>query len=65
MILRGRRRGTLGGRERDALGADTNCVEEIRVLSATAYQQLPAAAIGRPGAKPEQKNLLVRPSPSI
>jgi phenylalanyl-tRNA synthetase alpha chain len=51
---------TLGDRVRDALGADTSCVEEIRVLSATAYQQLPASAIGRLGAKPGQKNLLVR-----
>ena len=51
---------TLGDRVRDALGADTSCVEEIRVLSATAYPQLPAPAIGRLGARPGQKNLLVR-----
>ena len=51
---------TLGDRVRDTLGADTSCVEEIRVLSATAYPQLPAPAIGRLGAKPGQKNLLVR-----
>jgi phenylalanyl-tRNA synthetase alpha chain len=51
---------TLGDRVRDALGADTSRVEEVRVLSATAYQQLPASAIGRLGAKPGQKNLLVR-----
>jgi hypothetical protein len=51
---------TLGDRVRDALGADTGCVEEVKVLSATAYQQLPASAIGRLGAKPGQKNLLVR-----
>ena len=51
---------TLGDRVRDALGADTSCVEEVRVLSATAYQQLPASAIGRLGATPGQKNLLVR-----
>ena len=30
------------------------------MLSATAYEQLPASAIGRLGAKPGQKNLLVR-----
>jgi phenylalanyl-tRNA synthetase alpha chain len=30
------------------------------VLSTTAYQHLPASAIGRLGAKPGQKNLLVR-----
>ena len=51
---------TLGDRVRDALGADTSCVEEVQVLSATAYPQLPAPAIGRLGAKPGQKNLLVR-----
>jgi phenylalanyl-tRNA synthetase alpha chain len=51
---------TLGDRVRDTLGADTSCVEEIRVLSATAYPQLPAPAIGRLGARPGQKNLLVR-----
>ena len=51
---------TLGGRVRDALGADASCVEEVRVLSATACRQLPASAISRLGAKPGQKNLLVR-----
>jgi len=51
---------TLGGRVRDALGTDTACVEEVRVLSATAYQDLPASAIGRLGARPGQQNLLVR-----
>jgi phenylalanyl-tRNA synthetase alpha chain len=51
---------TPSDRVRDALGADTSCVEEVRVLSATAYRQLPASAIGRLGAQPGQKNLLVR-----
>jgi phenylalanyl-tRNA synthetase alpha chain len=51
---------TLGDRVRDALGADASRVEEVRVLSAAAYPQLPASAIGRLGAKPGQKNLLVR-----
>jgi phenylalanyl-tRNA synthetase alpha chain len=51
---------TLGDRVRVALGTDASCVEEIRVLSATGYQQLPTSAISRLGAKPEQKNLLVR-----
>jgi phenylalanyl-tRNA synthetase alpha chain len=51
---------TLGDRVRNALGASAGCVEEVRVLSATAYQQLPPSAIGRLGAKPGQKNLLVR-----
>ena len=51
---------TTGDRVRDALGADAGRVEEVRVLSATAYQQLPASAISRLGARPGQKNLLVR-----
>jgi phenylalanyl-tRNA synthetase alpha chain len=51
---------TLGDRIRDALGADAHRVEEARVLSATAYEQLPASAIARLGARPGQRNLLVR-----
>lgn len=51
---------TLGDRVRDALGADASCVEEVRVLTATAYEQLPPAAIGRLGAMPGQRNLLLR-----
>jgi len=51
---------TLGDRVRDALGADASCVEEVRVLSATACRHLPTSAIGRLGARPGQKNLLVR-----
>ncbi len=51
---------TLGDRVRDALGADASVVEEVRVLSATAYPQLPASAIERLGARPGQMNLLVR-----
>jgi phenylalanyl-tRNA synthetase alpha chain len=51
---------TLGDRVRDALGADANRVEEVSVLSATAYEKLPASAIARLGASPGQQNLLVR-----
>ena len=51
---------TLGDRVRDALAGDEPCVEEVRVLSATACDQLPAAAARRLGARPGQKNLLVR-----
>ena len=51
---------TLGDRIRDALGDDEPCVEEVRVLSATAYERLPASAACRLGARPGQKNLLVR-----
>jgi phenylalanyl-tRNA synthetase alpha chain len=51
---------TLGDRVRDALGADANRVEQVRVLSATGYEQLPSASADRLGATPGQKNLLVR-----
>jgi phenylalanyl-tRNA synthetase alpha chain len=51
---------TLGDRVRDALGADAHRVEEVRVLSATACEQLPASAAARLGALPGQRNLLVR-----
>jgi phenylalanyl-tRNA synthetase alpha chain len=51
---------TLGDRVRDALGDDASCVEEVRVLSATAYVDLRPSAVGRLGARPGQKNLLVR-----
>ena len=51
---------TIGDRVRAALGAEAPCVEEVRVLSATACDQLPASAARRLGARPGQKNLLVR-----
>ena len=51
---------TLGDRIRDALGGDEPCVEEVRVLSATACDRLPASAARRLGARPGQQNLLVR-----
>jgi phenylalanyl-tRNA synthetase alpha chain len=51
---------TLGDRVRDALGNAANVVEEVRILSATSYQQLPSTAIERLGARPGQVNLLVR-----
>ncbi len=51
---------TLGGRIRDALGADARCVEEVRVVSATPCHRLTAAAIARLGALPGQQNLLIR-----
>jgi phenylalanyl-tRNA synthetase alpha chain len=51
---------TLGDRVREALGADAACVEEVRVLAATAYDRLPEPAARRLGARPGQKNLLVR-----
>ena len=51
---------TLGDRVRDSLGARASCVEEVQVLSATACEQLPAAAVDRLGASPGQQNLLIR-----
>ncbi len=51
---------TLGDRIRDALGADADCVEDVTVRSSTAYEDLPAAAALRLGARPGQRNLLVR-----
>ena len=51
---------TLGDRVREALGAAAPCVEEVRVLAATPYTRLPGPAARRLGARPGQKNLLVR-----
>jgi len=51
---------TLGDRVRDVLGGDASYVEQVRVLSATAYDQLPEPAVRRLGARPGQRNLLVR-----
>jgi phenylalanyl-tRNA synthetase alpha chain len=51
---------TLGDQVRDALGPDADQIEEIRVLSATGYQQLPQSAIRRLGARPGQQNVLLR-----
>jgi phenylalanyl-tRNA synthetase alpha chain len=51
---------TLGDRVRDALGAGASCVEAVSVMSATSYDDLPAGAIRRLGARPGQQNLLVR-----
>jgi phenylalanyl-tRNA synthetase alpha chain len=51
---------TLGDRVRDALGADADAVEDVRVLSAAGQAQLPAAAVARLGLQPGQRNLLLR-----
>lgn len=50
----------LGDRVRDALGDDAAAVEEVAVLSATDYDDLPASAIARMGMDRRHKNLLVR-----
>jgi phenylalanyl-tRNA synthetase alpha chain len=49
----------LGDRVRDALG-DDDCVESVEILEETPCADLPEAARARLGARPEQKNLLVR-----
>ena len=51
---------TLGDRVRDALGADADSVEDVTILSSTPCEDLPAAAAARLGARPGQRNLLVR-----
>ena len=51
---------TLGDRIREALGPDADCVEDVTILSATACADLPPAAAARLGARPGQRNLLVR-----
>ena len=50
----------LDDRFRDAFAADASSVEDVRVLSATAYPQPPAAAIERLDARRGQKNLMIR-----
>jgi phenylalanyl-tRNA synthetase alpha chain len=51
---------TLGDRVRDSLGADADCVEQVTILSSTPCAGLPEAAARRLGARPGQRNLLVR-----
>lgn len=51
---------TLGDRVRDALGSEADSVEEVQVLSETAYGDLPPVARARLGMGSDQKNVLVR-----
>ena len=51
---------TIGDKVREALGPDADAVEDVRVLSATGADDLPAAAVARLGLLPGQRNLLVR-----
>lgn len=44
---------------RDALGINANIVEEVKITSSTAYDELPPQAIKRLGINPGQKNLLI------
>jgi phenylalanyl-tRNA synthetase alpha chain len=50
----------LGDRIRDALGPDAEAVEDVAILSSTAQADLPGPAAARLGARPGQRNLLVR-----
>jgi phenylalanyl-tRNA synthetase alpha chain len=50
----------LGDCVRGALGVRAACVEELLVLSETAYAALPAQARARLGMGPDHKNMLVR-----
>jgi phenylalanyl-tRNA synthetase alpha chain len=50
----------LGDRVRDALGDDADAVEEVVIVSETAYADLPARAVERMGMTPAHKNVLVR-----
>lgn len=44
---------------RDELGVNASIVEEVKITSSTAYDELPPHVIGRLGIKSGQKNLLV------
>jgi phenylalanyl-tRNA synthetase alpha chain len=51
---------TLGDQVREALGADADAVEDVTILSTTSCADLPPPALDRLGARPDQRNLLVR-----
>jgi phenylalanyl-tRNA synthetase alpha chain len=51
---------TLGDQVRDALSSQADLVEEVAVLSRTAYDDLPEPARARLGISPEQVNVLLR-----
>ncbi|WP_158884121.1 hypothetical protein [Amycolatopsis anabasis] len=50
----------LGDRVRDALGDEADSVESVEILRETPCAALPARALTRLGARPDQKNVLVR-----
>ena len=50
----------LGDRIREALGADADAVEDVAILSSTAWADLPGPAAARLGARPGQRNVLLR-----
>jgi phenylalanyl-tRNA synthetase alpha chain len=51
---------TLGDLVREALGSDADAVESVAILSSTEYADLPLPAAARLGARPGQRNLLIR-----
>jgi phenylalanyl-tRNA synthetase alpha chain len=50
----------LGDRIRDALGECAGSIEELAIISETAYLDLPPQAVSRMGMRPGQKNVLLR-----
>ncbi|MEV1009766.1 hypothetical protein [Streptomyces sp. NPDC049881] len=50
----------LGDRVRDALGADADCVESVGIMAETPCAELPPQALERLGARPDQKNVLLK-----
>lgn len=50
----------LGDRVRDALGQDADQVEAVEILAQTPYAELPPRARERLGARPGQKNVLLK-----
>jgi phenylalanyl-tRNA synthetase alpha chain len=50
----------LGDRVRDALGADADALESVEIVASTPCAELPPRALARLGARPDQRNLLVR-----
>jgi phenylalanyl-tRNA synthetase alpha chain len=51
---------TLGDKVREALGQDADAAENVTIMTSTACADLPQAAAARLGARPGQRNLLVR-----
>ena len=60
MIAAGDQAEDIGDRIRESLGEEANRIESVELLSETDYAALPLAAIERMGARPGQKNVLVR-----
>jgi phenylalanyl-tRNA synthetase alpha chain len=50
----------IGDRVREALGPDSDAIEDVTVLEHTSYDELPPTAVDRLGLEPHQENVLVR-----